>query len=57
MAWEKYGRRRVITDLKVKGIHADVIDKAVADAYSGVDEQTLARAFLKRKRLKKPPRG
>lgn len=51
---EKYGRRRVITDLKVKGIHADVIDKAVTDAYSGVDEQSLARAFLKRKRLKKP---
>ena len=50
----KYGQRRVITDLKVKGIHGDVIEKAVADAYSGVDEQALARAFLKRKRLKKP---
>lgn len=51
---EKFGRRRVITDLKVKGVHADVIEKAVADAYSAVDEQALARAFLKRKRLKKP---
>ena len=51
---EKFGRRRVITDLKVKGVHADVIEKAVADAYSAVDEPALARAFLKRKRLKKP---
>jgi regulatory protein len=51
---EKFGRRRVITDLKVKGVHADVIEKAVADAYSGADEEALARGFLKRKRLKKP---
>jgi regulatory protein len=51
---EKFGKRRVITDLKVKGVHAEVIEKAVSDAYSGVDEQALARAFLKRKRLKQP---
>jgi len=51
---EKFGRRRVITDLKVKGVHAEVIEKAVADAYSGVDEPALARDFLRRKRLKKP---
>jgi regulatory protein len=51
---EKFGRRRVITDLKVKGVHADVIEKAVSEAYSSVDEASHARAFLKRKRLKKP---
>ena len=51
---EKFGRRRVITDLKVKGVHPDVIEKAVEETYLGVDEQELARAFLKRKRLKKP---
>jgi len=51
---EKFGRRRVTTDLKVKGVHPDVIEKAVAEAYSGVDEQELARAFLKRKRFEKP---
>ena len=51
---EKFGRRRVITDLKVKGIHGDVIEKAVDDAYAGVDEQEQARAFLRRKRLKEP---
>ena len=51
---QKFGRRRVITDLKVKGVHADVIEKAVDEAYSGVNETGLARAFLERKRLKKP---
>src|SRR5215472_10685204 len=51
---EKFGKRRVITDLKVKGVHADVIEKAVNEAYSSVNETGLARAFLERKRLKKP---
>jgi regulatory protein len=51
---EKFGRRRIITDLKVKGVHGDVIEKAIEDAYTGVDEQELARAFLRRKRLKEP---
>ena len=51
---EKFGRRRVITDLKARGVHRDVIDKAVADTYSGTNEEQLARAFLRRKNLKKP---
>jgi regulatory protein len=51
---EKFGPRRVATDLKVKGVHADVIEKAVDEAYSAVSEEELARAFLRRKRLKKP---
>ena len=51
---EKFGPRRVITDLKVKGVHGDVIEKAVGEAYAGVDEQEQARAFLRRKRLKEP---
>src|SRR5260221_10687624 len=51
---EKFGRRRVITDLKVKGVHPDILEKEVDDAYSAVNEENLARAFLKRKRLKKP---
>ena len=51
---EKFGKRRVITDLKVKGVHADVIEKVVDEAYSTVNEEELARAYLKRKRLKKP---
>jgi regulatory protein len=51
---QKFGPRRVVTDLKAKGVHGDVIEKAVAGAYTGVKEEELARAFLRRKRLQKP---
>lgn len=51
---EKFGPRRIITDLKVKGVHTDVIEKAVDDGYAGVNEEEQARAFLRRKRIAKP---
>jgi len=51
---EKFGPRRVVTDLKIKGVHADVIEKAIDEAYSGMDEMEMARAFLRRKRTKRP---
>lgn len=51
---EKYGRRRVITDLKIKGVHGEVIEKAVTAAYEDVNEEKLARDYLRRKRLQKP---
>ena len=51
---EKFGRLRVITDLKARGVHAEVIAKTVSAAYAGADEETLAREYLRRKRLKKP---
>lgn len=51
---QKFGSKRVITDLKVKGVHSEVIEKAVSGAYSEVDELAHARAFLKRKRLNRP---
>lgn len=51
---QKFGRRRVITDLKSKGVHGDVIEKAVKEVYSTVNEEELARDFLRRKRLRKP---
>lgn len=51
---EKFGKRRVITDLKAKGVHQDVIEKTVTAAYDGVNEEKLARDFLVRKRLRKP---
>jgi regulatory protein len=51
---EKFGRRRVVTDLKIKGVHGEVIDKAVDAAFEEVDEQKHAREYLRRKRLKKP---
>ncbi len=51
---EKFGRMRVVHDLKSKGVHGDVIDKTVGAAYSGVNEEKLAREFLQKKRTKKP---
>src|ERR1041385_4539478 len=51
---EKFGRMRVITDLKVKGVHGEVIEKAVAAAYDDESEEKLAREYLRRKRLLKP---
>jgi regulatory protein len=51
---EKFGRLRVITDLKVKGVHGEIIEKSVASAYSGTNEEKLARDFCARKRLRKP---
>jgi regulatory protein len=51
---EKFGRIRVVNDLKSKGVHGDVIEKAVSSVYEDVKEENLARAYLRRKRLKKP---
>jgi regulatory protein len=51
---EKFGRMRVVTDLKVKGVHGDVIDQAVSDAFDEVNDEKQARAYLQRKRLAKP---
>jgi regulatory protein len=51
---EKFGRIRVVQDLKAKGVHPDVIGKTVTEAYNEVDEEKLARDFAGRKRLKQP---
>jgi len=51
---EKFGRMRVITDLKAKGVHPDLIDTAVTAAFDDVNEEKQARAYLQRKRLAKP---
>jgi len=51
---EKFGSRRVITDLKIKGVHPEVIEKAVTLAYEDVSEEKLARDYLRRKRFLKP---
>ena len=51
---EKLGKMRVISDLKARGVHSEVIDKAVTAAYGGTLEEELARQYLRRKRLKKP---
>jgi regulatory protein len=51
---QKFGRGRVITELKTRGVHASVIEKAVETAYDGVSEEKLAREYLRRKRMEKP---
>jgi regulatory protein len=51
---EKFGRRRVITDLKAKGVLGEVIDKAVDAVYDEVSDEKQARDYLARKRTKKP---
>ena len=51
---EKFGRRRVITDLKARGVHNEVIEQAVESAYEDVNEEAQARQYLRRKRLRKP---
>src|SRR2546422_10153981 len=40
---EKFGRRRVITDLKIKTGHGDVIEKAGDSTYEDVSEEKHAR--------------
>ena len=51
---EKFGRRRVITDLKIKGVHGEVLEKAVDSVYVDVNEEKQAREYLRRKRLQRP---
>jgi regulatory protein len=45
---------RVTTELKMRGVHGDVIEKAVEAAYDGVSDEKQARDFLRKKRLEKP---
>jgi regulatory protein len=51
---QKFGPRRVVAGLKAKGVHGEVIEKAVAEAYQTVGEEKQARQYLRRKRLLKP---
>jgi len=51
---QKFGRARVITELKTRGVHGSVIDKAIEAAYGGVSEEKQAREYLHKKRMEKP---
>jgi len=51
---EKFGKLRVMNDLRSRGIHGDVINKAIGTTYADTDEVELARKFLDRKRVKHP---
>ena len=50
----RFGRRRVIQDLKQRGVHDEIIERTVSSAYSDTNEETLARDYLRKKRLKQP---
>ena len=50
----KFGRRRVQQDLQRKGVDGELVASTLDTAYEHVDEHALARAFLDRKRMKKP---
>jgi regulatory protein len=51
---QKFGRSRVITDLKAKGVHGAVIEKTVDAVFEGVNEERQARDYLRKKRMEKP---
>jgi regulatory protein len=51
---QRFGRSRVVRELKTRGIHGSLIEKAVAAAYAGVSEEKQARNYLRKKRLEKP---
>jgi regulatory protein len=51
---QKFGRMRVVTDLKARGVHGAVIEKAVEAAFDGVNEEKQARDYLRKKRMEKP---
>jgi len=51
---QKFGKMRVITELKTRGVRGDLIDQAVTCAYEGVSEEKQARQYLRRKQLQKP---
>jgi len=43
---EKFGRRRVSTELKMKGVVGEVLEKAIDTAYAEVDEEKQAREYF-----------
>ena len=51
---QKLGRMRVVTELKTRGVHGTVIDKAIEAAYEGVSDEKQAREYLRKKRMEKP---
>ena len=51
---QKFGRGRVITELKTRGVHGSVIEKAIETAYENVNEEKQARDYLRKKRMQKP---
>jgi len=51
---EKFGARRVRQDLAQKGVPQAIAKEAIEARYDAVNEETLAREHLERKRIRKP---
>jgi regulatory protein len=51
---EKQGQRRVRNDLQQKGVNSELITETLDARYGQIDEETLARQHLERKRIRKP---
>ncbi|HTD96273.1 MAG TPA: regulatory protein RecX [Edaphobacter sp.] len=51
---EKFGKRRVQQDLMQKGVDKELVATTLATAYEDVDEVSLARQYVARKRMKQP---
>jgi regulatory protein len=51
---EKFGQRRVRQSLRQKGVSAALVDKTIAESYATINEETLARQYLERKRIHEP---
>jgi regulatory protein len=51
---EKLGQRRVRQDLQQKGVGSELIAETLEARYGKTNEETLARAYLERRRLRKP---
>jgi regulatory protein len=51
---EKFGQRRVRQELGQKGVSQEIIGEAVEARYGDLNEETLARQYLERKRIRKP---
>ena len=51
---EKLGQRTVRQKLQQKGVAARIVEETIEARYGGTDEETLARQYLERKRIRKP---
>jgi len=51
---EKLGQRNVRQKLQQKGVSTPIINETLEARYASTDEESLARAHLERKRIRKP---
>ncbi len=51
---EKLGARRVRNDLRQKGVRPELVEETIEARYGQTNEEALARAYLDRKRMRKP---